>query len=292
MKLGLGTVQFGLNYGISNSLGQTTSSEISSILKVAQKNGIRFLDTAAGYGDSERLLGENLSTKSNFEIITKVPSVNSAQELNAAFLGSLARLNQAQVYGLLFHRVEDLLSPVGGELMKAMQELKENGKVRKIGVSVYTGDEIDRVLENFSVDLIQVPINVLDQRLLQSGHLKRLKEQGVEVHARSVFLQGLLLMDPSDLAPRFESIRKHLVGFNGFLKARNLSRLSALAGFVAAIPEIDVVLCGVNTSDQLNEICDQFNGSSAHLTSDLDGIQNFSISDPQILNPSNWKNPS
>lgn len=284
VKLGIGTVQFGLDYGISNKKGKTQPDEVRKILLAASENGIQFLDTAHGYGSSEEVLGKSLQRGHGFSIVTKTPpSPETADSVEKSFFQSLSRLSQQSVYGLLAHHAEDLLLPGGELVFQAMQNLKQRRLAEKIGVSVYTADEIDRVLERYPIDLIQVPVNLLDQRLLRSGHLERLKKAGIEIHARSVFLQGLLLMDPAELPGFFNAAKPVLARFREAARRSGMTLLQAAIHYVMGIPEIDVVLCGVNNHLQLKEICGCLDQRLA-----IEMPEDFSIHDGKILNPAHW----
>ena len=290
MKIGIGTVQFGLDYGISNSGGITSLEEVGKILTVAKKNKIRFLDTAAMYGDSEEVIGKILTNDNDFDIVTKTPRFNETRTtdnpelLELAFQNSLNNMKRSKVYGLLIHDVGDILVEGGNLLIEKMMELKERGFVDKIGISVYSSEQIDMILDRYNIDIIQLPINVLDQRLLVSGHLVRLKEAGIEIHARSAFLQGLLLMKPAALSSYFDSIKPHLKHYFKSLLQYNMTPLRAAISFVVGIDEIDVVVCGVNNHSQLEEIC----GSMTSIDTSI--FSKFAVFDEDILNPVNWKN--
>lgn len=291
MKIGLGTVQFGLDYGISNPDGKTNAEEITRILNAAARNKIRVIDTASLYGTSEEVLGRFLPPGHKFDIVTKTPVFNKdrispsdAKMIREAFGRSLDKMGRTSLYGLLVHNCDDLLAENGPLIMEVMAGLKERGLVEKIGVSVYTGGQIDRVLERYDIDVIQVPINVLDQRLLAGGHLSRLKSTGVEIHARSAFLQGLLLMDPDSLPPFFDGVRGHLKKYHQAMRTLGISPVGAALGFVAGIREVDVVLCGVNNHRQLEEIC-----RLAKDPVDSGIFSGFAIDDDCVLNPSLWR---
>lgn len=290
MKLGLGTVQFGVNYGISNPDGQTAGEEVTEILAVAQQNGIRVIDTAALYGSSEEVLGNALPAGSQFKLVTKTvrfdtDTITSADAslLEQAFVLSLQKLRSSSVYGLMIHNVADVLAHGGGRLMDRLASLKQRGLVTKIGVSVYTAEQIEMVLERFEIDLIQLPINVFDQRLLQGGQLAKLKAAGVEIHARSAFLQGLLLMEPSTLSSHFDTVKPHLRRYQEYLIQRGVTPVQAALGFVAGLDEIDVVICGVNNHQQLEELCTATTPLPAF------DFHDFAINDDLILNPSKWQ---
>lgn len=289
-RLALGTVQFGLDYGISNSEGVTPLEEVREILTVAKRNNIRVIDTAPMYGGSEEVLGKTLPDGNDFDIVTKTPrfdEINTdkkAEFLEKTFRGSLKKMNRRGVYGLLIHHANDLLGNGGDFLFGKMKELKTEGMVKKIGVSVYTSAQIDMILDRFDIDIIQLPINVLDQRLLMSGHLAKLKNDGIEIHARSAFLQGLLLIEPAALPSYFDSIKPHLKQYRDSLHQYRLTPLQAALSFVAGINEVDVVVCGVNNHLQLEELC----GSLMSIEPSM--LSNFAIYDEDILNPSKWKN--
>lgn len=296
MKIGLGTAQFGLDYGISNLLGKTPSAEVKRILDTAAENGVHVIDTACLYGESEKILGQCLGEHHPFHIITKTLSYNKsfitegdAEQFKKVFHESLVRLKQSSLYGLLVHNADDLLAQNGAALWEAMNDIKNRGLVTKIGASVYSARQIDAILEKFPFDLIQLPINVLDQRLIGSGHLERLKKCGIEVHARSAFLQGLLLMDPSDLPDNFCSVRLHLQQYHRFIGLRNVSPIKAALDFILNREEVDTVIIGVANSVQLEEIlCACVDAPK--LTSD--DYRTFAWSDEEILDPSRWKVPA
>mgnify|MGYP003975138763 FL=1 len=291
MKVALGTVQFGVNYGISNKAGKTSQAEVGAILVAAEKYGVSVIDTAALYGDREAVLGQTLPPNSSFNIVTKTSQFAKqmldeadAQHLEDTFHSSLSKLGRSSVYGLLVHRVDDLFLPGGDLLMDRLLKLKQDGLVSKVGVSVYSGSQIDQLMERFKIDLIQLPINVMDQRLLQSGHLQKLKSAGVEIHARSTFLQGLLLMELQNVPEYFDVIRKNLGSYHRFIRARGLTPTQAALGFVLGVQEIDQVICGVNNALQLGEICE-----AAQVEVDSNELAEFAIADESIVNPALWQ---
>ena len=287
MKLGLGTVQFGLDYGVSNSSGRTPVDAAKCILDYAAAAGIQVLDTSPSYGVSEQVLGEVAANVRQFKVVTKTrPQVFGSQELRTDLLESLHRLSRPSVYGLLVHRSADLLSRNGEDLFAELVRLKEQGFVGKIGVSVYEAAEIDALLERYSIDLLQIPFNVLDQRLLISGHLQKAKDLGIECHARSIFLQGLLLMEPESLTGNFKSMEEHLRSYRRFIAERGLTPVSAALRFALQVPEIDIALCGVNTLSQLEEIVAIALDSPKHV--DASEFGKFAIKEERLLNPSLW----
>lgn len=289
MKLAIGTAQFGMVYGISNLYGQTSLEEVVAILEIADKFGIQLLDTAFLYGNSEIVLGNALQRKHNFKIVTKTPhfnisviTKNEANYLRMTFEHSLKKLKQNMVYGLLIHNADDLLAQNGRLLFQELTKLKREGKVQKIGVSIYNSKQIDHIVELYNVDIIQVPINVLDQRLLQSGHLLKIKNAGIEIHARSVFLQGLLLMPLAEIPRFFEPIFPLLNKYQKSLKDNRISLQQCALNFVKNIKEIDYILVGVNNRQQLIENIKAYNSNI------IFNYDDYACSDVNILNPGNW----
>jgi aryl-alcohol dehydrogenase-like predicted oxidoreductase len=292
-KIAIGTVQFGMSYGVSNKDGQTDIEEVASILAYAQEHGIFTLDTAAVYGNSEATLGQvlNSSSREVFQIITKTPQFR-ANEINDTelsllrdtFTQSLAHLGAEQIDGLLIHACDDLFANNGQKLFHELEMLKAQGKVNKIGVSVYNSQQIDRVLNEFSIDLVQLPVNVFDQRLIEDGSLDRLKKENVEVHARSAFLQGLLLMPVESISPWFTPIMRKIKRFHALAEEMRLSPLQLALGFVNALAQVDRVVIGVNNLAQLQEVVD-----AANTSIEIMQCQELSVQDPRFTNPGNWQ---
>ncbi|TFV91753.1 aryl-alcohol dehydrogenase [Oxalobacteraceae bacterium OM1] len=287
MKLGLGTVQFGLSYGVSNAVGKTSRDMVKDILTLAVRRGIRVLDTAAGYGDSEEVLGNFIAADAPFRIVTKTAGNAAPSDRRSAwesgFAASLKKLGRGQIYGLLAHHADDLTGADAGMMLDWLNTLKAEGLVQKIGASVYTAAQIDALLEHCSVDLIQLPLSLLDQRLIRSGHLDKLKRRGVEIHARSIFLQGLFLMAPDRLPPFFAPIQEHLAVCRASLGDMGVTPLEAALGFMKDIAQVDVALCGVNNITQLDAICSAYE-QNRHIVEP----ERFALWDDTFLNPANW----
>lgn len=290
MKLGLGTVQFGLPYGVSNKSGQVAAAEVGKILQLAASSGMKILDTAAGYGNSETVLGASLTPAHNFSIVTKTLPLKTDQvrpedvaRAETAFCDSLHRLGQSSVYGLLVHHPADLLSLGGERLYAALQRWKDEGLVEKIGVSVYDKDEVDRLFGQYAFDLVQLPLNVFDQRLVQNGTLQRLHEAGIEIHVRSAFLQGLLLMPSAALPPYFVNLKLHHEAYLAALVQAGVSPLTGALGYFHNRPEVSTVLVGVETSMQLQECL-----VASRDIPPLD-FASFAVDDPLMLDPRVWR---
>jgi len=280
-KLALGTVQFGLDYGITNHDGQVTIDKVKSILNYAKDKGINTLDTASGYGNSEQVLGR--VGVNDYQVVTKTTSLkNGVDEVIRSFHQSLNNLNIGQVYGLLIHDINEVKDKEFNGLFKQLNELKRQGLVNKIGFSTYTPEQVDFLLENFDFDLIQVPLNIIDNRLIQSGKLKALNNKGIEVHARSVFLQGLLLMTKHSRSSYFKRWDALWKIWHEWLNDNQITALEATIRHTISMLEISKVLVGVNTKDQLKEIMFASDGILPNIPTEL------YTNDANLLNPSNW----
>lgn len=276
-------------YGRFNRQGRPASEVIAAILHRAGEIGFGTIDTAALYGESETMLGRTLPPDHGFRIVTKTPRFGAAligaeqvAGLRAAFQSSRTKLRQERLYGLLAHDSGDLLAEGGERLLDTMLDLKRRGEVEKIGASVYTARQIDGLLARGGLDLIQAPMNVFDQRLIDSGALREMSSRGIELHLRSAFLQGLLLADPAALPPYFATARPALEAFQ--LASRQAGRKPAQVAlaFLLSRPEADTVLVGVNSRAQLEEIV---SGPLDPL--DID-YRAFRLIDERILDPSTW----
>jgi aryl-alcohol dehydrogenase-like predicted oxidoreductase len=293
VRLGLGTVQFGTAYGVSNSAGRTPPTEVERILRFAAENDISLLDTATSYGDAEAVLGLSMSgLPARFDVVTKTPVYQGrrigredARELRDALLRSLDHLRQERLYGLLVHHAADLMGEGGRSLVEELQAAVSEGLVQKIGVSVYDAAQLDAVLSVFVPDIVQLPLNALDRRLIASRHLQRLDELGVEVHARSVFLQGAMLMQPERLPRSLSGLSRPLGEFVRLANRRGLSPLQAALKFVLDRPEVDVVLVGVCTLAELREIA----GAVAGLPDDGAELEPIAMEADHLLDPSRWQ---
>ncbi len=290
-KLGLGTVQFGLAYGVTNERGQVPADEVVAILEAALGAGIDLFDTAAAYGDSERVLGNALESRTDIRIVSKLPALSSErigeaeiEQCRTALRNSLVLLRRRSIYGLLLHRPDDLRKPGGERLIALLQELKSAGTVAKIGVSAYDRAQIDLALDRLPLDAVQVPVNLLDQRLLRDGTLDRLKRRNVEVHARSAFLQGALLAEPTSLPGHFAPHRDRLRAVGVAAERAGLSRLALCLRFVLDQPAVDRVIVGVTGVAELRQIL----AAAADPTPLPDGLAALAGDDPRLVNPALW----
>lgn len=260
-RLVLGTVQFGMPYGITNRRGQVSPETAREILSDACEAGISLVDTASGYGTSEALLGQCLPDFPSIGVVTKTAVIDAAvigpaeiQKVRESISCSMEFLQRSRLEGLLVHNGGDLLKPGGEGLVELLMLLKSEGRIERIGVSVYDAKEIDHILEIFRPDIVQLPLNVFDQRLIQGGHIEALRSAKIEIHARSAFLQGILLANPSVLPDYFRKFDDIFAAYLEFLDNSKLSPLSACLGFMIQQSGVDRVIVGVTARSELAEI--------------------------------------
>ena len=243
-KIGLGTVQFGTHYGISNKTGQTSSEQVRRILRKALKLGIDLLDTASGYGTAEQVLGEN--DLSSFKIVSKFLPPSSGEPVMKQLDQSLNFLNKDALYAYLAHRPQNLLR--NPHEWEELRSFKEMGKVNKIGYSLNYPDELGELLDAGMIpDLIQVPYNYFDRRF--ETYMTKLKSLGCEIHTRSTFLQGLFFMDPEDLDSFFDEVRGEIKN----VQDHSSCMVSGLLNFSLEEPFVDKVILGIENENQLTQ---------------------------------------
>jgi len=287
LKLALGTVQFGIDYGINSNHNKVKTNEVNDILDFALDNDIKLLDTAPEYGDSELIIG-NVSMP-DFNIVTKTRHFHKnaikkedVDLLSADLDQSLHALNRDSIYGLLIHNANDLLKPGADKFFKKLNTLKQEGLISKIGVSVYSDGQIQKIIDRFDIDIIQLPFNIIDCRLITTGTLEKIYGKGIEIHARSVFLQGLLLMERNSIPKKFDKWNNVWRIWNEWLRDNKITALDATIRYALSTPEIEKVLVGVNSKKQLQEIVTSSKGALPNIPNEL------CIMDDDLLNPSNW----
>lgn len=285
MRLALGTAQFGMKYGIANHTGQISNTGAKGLLDLAMANAVDILDTAIAYGESEICLGD--AGLKDFRVITKLPPLPvNCQNINTWIHdhvdASLMRLRVDHLYGLLLHNASDLLSTHGQILFEVLQSLRDLGIVHKIGVSIYSPSILLDLTRLYKLDLVQAPLNVFDQRLVSSGWLEKLKDLNVEVHVRSVFLQGLLLMGRKSIPPYFSEWDDKFSEWFRCLEQKNISALQACLEFPLSFKEVDRVVVGVDDESQFLDILGCIDAPSTF------DYSNLACDDEKLINPSLW----
>ncbi|MBN2752902.1 MAG: aldo/keto reductase [Rhodospirillaceae bacterium] len=291
-RIGLGSAQWGAKYGITNATGRPTDTTISSMLKVATSAGIDLIDTAQAYGDAEQTIGRLLPSHPGFHIVTKIspksgqPTNNVTDETSAVIRRSIENMNDQRPYGILLHNTSELLGPDGPPLWTSLCEQRDSGCVQKIGISVYSPEELDAVLSDFSPDLVQLPYNVYDQRFARSGLLDTLRSRRIEVHARSAFLQGLLLLPVENLPPYFSDLTPHHKRYTDHIASLGLTPVQAALIFCLKDLRIDRVIVGCETLPQLQDIISSVESLRDEYTWNFDI---FNIDDLRFILPTLWK---
>ena len=280
-KLALGTVQFGTNYGINNSVGIPNDKEITSILDYAYKNGINTLDTAIAYGKSEERLGKLM--KNNFQIISKFSGIYNFKDLENELLKSLSNLRMDNIYGFIFHNAYDLIE--NPKMWSYLERLKSLKKIKKIGFSIYNEKELNEILNiGFIPDLVQLPYSILDRRFEKS--LIKLKQLGVEIHVRSVFLQGLYFREINSIPKKLNYLKPFLEKLHEICKINNISMSSLALNFIKQNKNIDKLVIGLDSVSQLKE---NISAMRYNLDSDIiKSIHEINVVEKELLNPINW----
>ena len=284
--LALGTAQFGNAYGISNTTGLVTSNTAQEIISLAASTGITVIDTAYGYGPSEALLGS--MDISAFNVVTKVPAIphgihNVYEHINEHLNVSLARLNRTSVYGVLLHSIDGLTPSNATEVFTALSSLKDKGIASKIGVSIYDPQSLSHLVDFLpSIDIVQSSFNVVDRRLHLSGWLDKLFELDVEVHARSAYLQGLLLLPTEKLPPYFEPWKHVLEAWHTFCSSQQIAPAHACLLFLSSYPQLSQVVVGVQDPSQLMHLTEYSRYAMPAFPSWLN------VEDLALINPTNW----
>lgn len=280
MKFALGTVQFGLNYGINNSKGKPSREEVFKILDYAYENGVKELDTADTYGDALEVIGEwQSSRKLNFEIMSKLVLDNN--EFISRFNENLRRLNVSNLFGIYFHRFNDFKSFKQWEIIHS---LKSSKTLRYFGVSVYGNEELSEVVAHPEVDVIQVPFNLFDQGEEKRSLLCEAKKNGKLIYIRSVYLQGLMFKSPSDLSGNLIGFREKIEQLNLLKKENSLSIEEMALHFCKSLEFIDKIIMGVDGLNQLKTNIEIYGKSIPILDYSILNFENSFL-----LNPSNWK---
>ena len=280
-KLALGTVQFGTNYGINNSVGIPNDKEITSILDYAYKNGINTLDTAIAYGKSEERLGKLM--KNNFQIISKFSGIYNFKDLENELLKSLSNLRMDNIYGFIFHNAYDLIE--NPKMWSYLERLKSLKKIKKIGFSIYNEKELNEILNiGFIPDLVQLPYSILDRRFEKS--LIKLKQLGVEIHVRSVFLQGLYFREINSIPKKLNYLKPFLEKLHEICKINNISMSSLALNFIKQNKNIDKLVIGLDSVSQLKE---NISVMRYNLEPDLIKlVKEINVKEKELLNPINW----
>lgn len=278
----LGTAQFGQHYGISNYRGVPSYDELHRIKNTAKDLGVRALDTASSYGESEKVIGKvfdaswSITSKCSLRHGSAEPSVL----LWAQVLKSLELLNVSSLDNVLLHDAKDV-----NLAWSVLRNLRDEGLVKKIGVSLYFSDDLEPIFALPDLDVVQIPLSIFDQRFLKSGVINRFKDRGVQIQIRSIFLQGLLLMEPQQRPSYFSNWAETFGLLDNYLRQEQILAKELCINFVSHLPCVDNVVIGVETAEQLTEIVEFARGDR----SPIPIPEWLSCSDPRLLDPFSWK---
>lgn len=288
----LGTAQFGLNYGITNVHGKVPEASVAELLAQAERAGVRWLDTAQAYGNAEAILGKHLPETHSYQVISKLPSQKQSgftrQDLvtwEQSFQSSCKRLGIESMDAFLVHAPADLRKPGSNDLEAWLLSLRERGLVKRLGVSIYSSEDLKGINTGL-LDIVQLPLSVLDQRLLQDGTVAYLHSQGTSVHARSIYLQGLLLT-PAELWPNWvkSDVRAHQEALEAMAKERQCRLIDLALGFAREQEQVEAVVVGLCSVTELNELQAAWTRSSPWHEGEW---KTWALKDPCILDPRTW----
>jgi len=291
-QLCLGTAQFGLAYGVTNAAGQVPEDAVAPLLLQAQEAGVCWLDTAQAYGNAEAVLGRQLPVAHGFRLISKLPAQSqpefTPQDADAweqAIHASCQRLGVRGLDALLLHAPADLAKSGGQHLEAWLLGLRERGVVQRIGVSIYAAEDLDGVNPAL-LDLVQLPLSLYDQRLLQNGTLARLRARGTAIHARSLYLQGLLLT-PAAQWPRWVSpeVRAHQQALEALAQQRGCRLIDLALCFAREQQDLEAVVLGVCSVRELLELQQAWAAISPWQEGEW---RIWALQDAGILDPRRW----
>lgn len=276
----LGSAQFGMSYGIMNKYGQVPFAEVESILLKAYSAGINSIDTSGDYGNSEHTIGAILSKNPSVEF--EVYSKNATDDIENSFNESQRRLKS--VYGYSIHYFETFKNRPS--VWADLRKLKEKGLVKKIGISLYSPHELEYLLDNgLDLDIIQIPSNLLDSRF--TPYFEDLQQRKIEMHIRSVFLQGLFFKDMDMVPPKLDPLKKPIRDVQNYCLKKGVTIQDFALNFMLYYPQVSKVLIGVHSCKQLEENIESL---KTNLTQeDIEFVRSLHVSDESLLNPSNWK---
>jgi aryl-alcohol dehydrogenase-like predicted oxidoreductase len=288
-KLILGTVQFGLRYGINNTIGKMSEDQVFELLEIAYDLGVRTLDTAEAYGNAHSVISNfHKQSKKRFNIISKYSSSNFDYPIDLVerIQVHCSNFNVNYLEGYMFHSYNDFKMNINND-PNVLDNIKNSGLVKKIGVSVYSNDEIEDLLNFKNINLIQLPFNLFDNEYQRKEILEKAKKRNIEIHTRSVFLQGLFFKDINTLTNSLLPLKNNLVELSLILKNYNISMESLALNYPLNKTYIDKVLIGVDSLQQLkNNIKATGNFCDTSIFRKVDSIK---VENTELLNPSNWK---
>ncbi len=283
-KLGLGTAQFRLEPG-GGMRGRTPEAEVSEILGIASRSGLDVLDTAAAMNGVETAVGQGLPRPNPFRVMVKTLRADrGADWVEDQLRASLLRLGVTHADAVIVQSAGELCGPHGEAVWDRLRTLCDEGLFRAMGVSVYASDDPLGIARRFKPDIVQAPASLLDQRLLVDGTLATLKELGIEVQLRSIFLQGLLFLPPDRLPGALKgAAASRLSRVRRMIAEGRSDPLQAALGFALSRPEASSVIVSVTSAAELSAVV----AAAMSPPPDLDWDE-MAMDDPVALDPRRW----
>lgn len=283
-KFALGTAQFGMKYGVGYSNEEKSEEQIYEILNFFYENGGRWIDTASGYGNAIKKIG-NLGV-ADFSIITKLSGVsligNKFNSCEDELLRTLDHLKKKKIDYVLIHDIENIFPDHRKDIILRFENIKKMGLTRKIGLSLYNY-EILNTLDLECIDVVQGPLNLFDQTFLNQRVQSTLKKNKIAFHARSIFLQGLLLLNEKDRPLYFRPWEHKFKILSQLAKSLNVSILQLCLSFTLMQKNVDRIVIGVQSKSQLNEISKNIPSKYPEFP------KNLSVTDTDLIHPFKWK---
>ncbi len=282
-KIILGSANFSNNYGILNK--KLDKDKISNILKLAKKINIHGIDTSPSYGSSEKILGK---INNNFLIYSKVPKFRQKlkkdqikKKIYKIMNSSLKNLRKSCTKGVLLQDANILLSKNGDIIYKTLKEIKMNGLTKNIGISIYDFNSMKKILKKYKFDFVQVPFNLFNRDLISSKALSFLKKKNIEIHVRSIFLQGILLLNKKKLPSRLKKLNNVFIKYKNYIKRKNINSLEYNLDFILS-HKIDKIVIGVSSVKDLKEIINYKFSAQKKI------FPHFIIKNKKLINPTYW----
>lgn len=280
-KIVIGTANFSKAYGFKRK--KISKIELKKIFTYLKKKKIYYFDTASSYGGSEKILGQY--RLSNNKVITKLPKIekkNINHFIEKRVKKSLRDTKENKLHAILLHSASDLLSKNSDEIFKILKRFKSSKIAKKIGVSSYDIKEVDKIIQKYKIDIVQIPLSILDQRICKNGWIRKIKNKNIEIHVRSIFLQGLLLEDLSEIDNKFKKWKKYFKKWDDFCIENSISKEFGALKFVQS-KNIDKLVIGINSLSELKKNIQILNDKKK-----IKFTKSLNCEDNKLLNPFNW----
>ena len=285
-KLILGTVQMGIPYGVNNSVGKISFENSCKIFAKAFDLGISTLDTAEAYGEAHRVIGEfhKANPMVKFDIITKIPHYIHELKIEERIEKYCQELHVDSLEVLMFHSFDSYQN--NQHILITLNNIKGEGLIKDIGVSVYTNDQIESLLDDELVSVVQMPFNLLDNESIRGDLMQKLKDKGKKIHTRSAFLQGLFFTNNFSNNAIAQHLSQQLLEIRKLANEENISIATLALGYCVAQNHIDQVLIGV---DSVEHLIDNVYAADYQIRKDvLEKINEIRVENVDLLNPSLW----